>query len=163
MSIKEKVLNALNKQINEEMYSSYLYLSMAAWFETQTLRGFAHWMKVQAREENLHALKIFEYINESGGAVQLTAIAAPKTKWDTTAQAFDETVAHEKHITASINSIYELAMAEKDFATANFLQWFIAEQVEEEANPTEILSKVNMIKGSMSGLLYLDKELKKRE
>jgi ferritin len=163
MSIKEKTLSALNKQINEEMFSSYLYLSMAAYFETLTLKGFAHWMRIQAREENSHALKIFDYINEAGGAVQLTALAAPKTKWENTIQVFEETVAHEKHITACINSLYETAMAEKDLATANMLQWFIAEQVEEEANPTEILNKITMIKGSMSGLLYLDKELKKRE
>lgn len=163
MSLKDKTLGALNKQINEELFSAYLYLSMAAWFETMTLKGFAHWMRVQAKEETTHAMKIYDYINESGGEVQLTALAAPKTKWDSAIQAFEEAVAHEKHITAAINSLYELATNEKDFATANMLQWFIAEQVEEEANPTEILNKITMIKGSMSGLLYLDKELKKRE
>ena len=163
MTMKAKINDALNKQINEEMFSSYLYLSMAAWFESQNLKGFGHWMKVQAGEENKHAMKFFEYVHDAGGVVKLEAIKAPKSTWKSPLEVFQESSAHEAHITACINNLVETAMAEKDFAALNMLQWFVSEQVEEEANATEILQKLVMIDTSKGGLLYLDKELKKRE
>ena len=163
MELKSKMNDALNAQINEELYSSYLYLSMAAYFESINLPGFANWMKVQSREETVHGMKLFHYIHEAGGTVTLKGIKEPKAKWDSVIQVFEESLKHEQHITACINNLLEQALAEKDFATANMLQWFVNEQVEEEANPREILAKLKMIGGSMGSLLYLDKEMKKRE
>lgn len=160
--IQAKMNAHLNDQINEEYFSSYLYLAMAGWFESKTLKGFAHWMKIQVREEQAHAMKFFEYLHDAGGVVELKAIAAPKKEWATPLAAFEESLAHEKHITARIYMLLEAAMAEKDYATVAMLQWFVNEQVEEEANATEILEKLKMIGDSKGGLLYLDKELKKR-
>ena len=161
--LKDSMLKSLNKQINEEMFSSYLYLSMAAYFESINLKGFAHWMRVQSREETSHAMKFFNYVIEAGGNIELQAIAAPKIKWESPLKIFEESLAHEKKITALIYSLVEQAMAEKDYAANAMLQWFVNEQVEEEANAVEILGKLKMIDKSMGGLLYLDKELKKRE
>ena len=163
MTLKDKVLSAINQQINEEIYSSYLYLSMSAYFESINLRGFAHWMRVQSREETAHAMRFFDYIVEAGGTVALKPIAGPKTKWDSPLQVFEESCGHEAKITKLIYDLVGLSMEEKDYATNQMLQWFVAEQVEEEANPREILEKLKMIGSSNSGLLYLDKELKKRE
>lgn len=163
MQLQTKMNDALNTQINEELFSFYLYLSMAAWFESSNLKGIAHWLQVQAREEQAHAMRIYNYIHESGGIVSLKAIKEPKMKWDSPAQAFEESVKHEEYITACIGKLVELSMSEKDYATLNMLQWFVNEQVEEEANPREVLMKLKMIGVSQSGLLYLDKEMKKRE
>lgn len=162
MEMKKKINEAINKQINEELFSSYLYLAMAAYFETLNLKGFANWMKVQSREEHGHAMKFFEYVHDAGGTVELTALSAPQQKWANPLEAFEATLKHEQHITKSIYNLVELAMAEKDFAANNMLQWFVGEQVEEEANATEILLKLKTIGPSAGGLLYLDKELKKR-
>lgn len=156
------MLEALNKQINEELYSSYLYLSMSAWFDNIGLKGFANWMKVQAKEELGHAMKFYNYIISRGGGVQLHEIKAPPHEWQSPLHAFEETLKHEKHITECINKLVELAEEEKDRATFNMLQWFVDEQVEEEANDEEIIAKLKMIEGS-NGIFMLDNQLAQRK
>ena len=156
------MLEALNKQINEELYSSYLYLSMSAWFDNIGLKGFANWMKVQAKEELGHAMKFYKYIISRGGRVQLHEIKAPPHEWQSPLHAFEETLKHEKHITECINKLVELAEEEKDRATLNMLQWFVDEQVEEEANDEEIIAKLKMIEGS-NGIFMLDNQLAQRK
>lgn len=162
MSMKENVLKELNKQINEEMYSSYLYLSMAAYFENSNLKGFAHWMKKQAEEENSHAMKFFKHIVERGSRVRLDAIQTPKIEWASPIDAFQDSLKHEQHITGRINLLVELAKNEKDNATFSMLQWFVNEQVEEEANVGEVVEKLKMINNTQGILLFLDAELAKR-
>ncbi len=159
--IDEKMERLLNEQINKEVFSEYLYLSMAAYFESRTLKGFAHWMRKQAEEEHEHAMKIFDYVLERGGKVQLAAIGAPKLLWKDAEEAIKDAYEHEKTVTASIHRIAESAAAGKDKATEVFLNWFIEEQVEEEAQADEILQKVKMTSGG--GLLVLDHHLGKRE
>ena len=157
------VQDAMNQQVNAELYSAYLYLSMAADFEGANLRGMAHWMQVQAKEETGHALKFFKYIAERGGRVTLTAIAAPPSKWDSPQAVFEEVYKHECHVSSLINKLVELAEAEKDHASAVFLQWFINEQVEEEANASEILQQLKMVGDSKQGLFMLDRHLAQRQ
>ena len=130
--INKPMQDAMNDQINRELYSSYLYLSMAAYLEDRNLPGFAHWMRVQEAEERGHAMKLYDFMVERGGRVMLKAIDAPKTEWNSTLELAEEVAAHEAKITASINALYELAFKEKDYPTQIMLQWFITEQVEEE-------------------------------
>lgn len=153
------MLDALNNHANEEYYSSYLYLSMAAYFEDKNLNGFAQWFKLQSQEEYTHAMKFYEFINQVGGKVTLKAIKAPKTTWKSIMEVFKETLAHEKLITGLINKLVGQAIQEKNYATNNFLQWFINEQVEEEATVEEIINKLEMIGDAKSGLFMLDREL----
>lgn len=160
--MNQKLNVAVNKQINEELFSSYLYLSMSAWFQTQNLKGFANWMKVQAQEEAVHAKIFFDHIIDRGGEVKLAAIEGPKTKWASPLEAFKDTLEHEKHITSCIHGLMDLALAEKDHAAAIKLQWFVTEQVEEEANAEELLAKLEMIGESNNGIYMLDKELMAR-
>ena len=157
------VQDAMNQQVNAELYSAYLYLSMAADFEGENLRGMAHWMQIQAKEETGHALKFFKYIAERGGRVTLTSIAAPPSKWASPQAVFEEVYKHECHVSSLINKLAELAGAEKDHASAVFLQWFISEQVEEEANASEILHQLKMVGDSKQGLLMLDRHLAQRQ
>ena len=157
--LSKKMLDALNNHLNEEFYSSYLYLSMAAYFEDRNLNGFANWFKLQAQEEWAHGMKFYDFINQTGGKVTLKAIKAPKTTWKSILDVFKETLSHEKHITGLINKIVGQAMQAKDYATNNFLQWFVNEQVEEEATVEEILNKIEMIGDAKSGLFMLDREL----
>ncbi len=157
--LKDKMLNALNKQIQEELYSAYLYLSMSNWFDSIGLKGFANWMMVQFKEELAHAMKIYNYIQYQGGFVELMEIAKPPAKWDSPLHAFEETLKHERHITQCINELVDLAEELKDRATFNFLQWFVDEQVEEEANDIEIIEKLKLIGDNKSALFMLDKEL----
>jgi ferritin len=161
--LSKKLEGALNKQINAELYSSYLYLSMAASFAEQNLKGFAKWMSVQAKEENTHAMKIYNYVIERGGKVVLQAIAQPKTDWDSTLEVFKDTLAHEQKVTGLISDLVNMAAAEKDHATSAFLQWFVTEQVEEEANATEAVHKLTMIGDSKGSLFMLDHQMGKRE
>ena len=142
--ISEKMENELNEQINKELFSSYLYLSMAAYFESTNLNGFASWLSVQAQEELIHAMKIYGFVNERGGTVDLKAIEAPKKKWKSPLDAFEDAYAHEQMISRSIDAIVDKAIAEKDHATNNFLQWYIKEQVEEEATADEIVQKIKL-------------------
>ena len=160
--ITKKVQEALNKQINEEFYSSYLYLSMSAYFESNDLQGFGQWFRLQADEEYAHAMKMFDYVYQIGGEVKLMQISGPKTNWKSFLQVFQDTFKHEQKVTKNINSLLELAYAEKDHATVNFLQWFVSEQVEEEATAQQNVKKMEMIGNDKAGLFMIDKELGSR-
>ena len=160
--LSERMMKALNKQLNAELYSAYLYLSMAAYFESKNLKGFANWMRVQAQEELMHAMKFFDYINERGGRVYLEAIEKPPTEWKSPLDVFEATYEHEVKVTSMINDLVNMAMEEKDHATYNMLQWFVAEQVEEEASADEIRQQLRMIKEDGRGIMMLDRELKQR-
>jgi ferritin len=157
--ISAKMQKALNTHLNEELYSSYFYLSMAAYFEAKNLKGFANWFRIQASEEQMHGMKFFNFILQKGGKVFLAEIGAPKTEWKSISEVFADTLKHEQKITGLINKLVEVSMLEKDFATNNFLQWFVTEQVEEEANVEEIIQKIEMIGDNKSGLYMLDNEL----
>ena len=150
---------AINEQINKELYSSYLYLSMAAYFEEQNLPGFANWMYVQEGEEREHGMKFYEYLVDRGAKVELKAIAGPETTWKSSLEVFKQVQKHEAAVTASINALYELALSEKDYASQIMLQWFITEQIEEEKNAAEIVQKLEMIEAKGTAVLMLDHEL----
>ncbi|MBC7879140.1 MAG: ferritin [Anaerolineales bacterium] len=156
--------DAMNEQINKELFSSYLYLSMAAYFEERSLSGFTHWMRMQESEERVHAMKLYDYVLERGGKVTLKAIEAPKTEWKSYLELAEEVAAHEAKVTASIHTLYELALTEKDYASQVMLQWFITEQVEEEKNAAEIVANLKLIdeRGTGTGVMILDHELSKR-
>lgn len=160
--ISQKIQDELNTQLNAEFYSSYFYLSMSAYFESNDLQGFSRWFRVQANEEYSHAMKIFNYIYQIGGVVKLMKIDGPKTDWDSFLEVFEDTFEHEQKVTKSINTLLDLSMTEKDYATVNFLQWFVSEQVEEEATSQQNVKKMKMIGDSKSGLFMLDKELGSR-
>ena len=160
--INKSMQDAINDQINKELYSSYLYLSMAAYLEDRNLSGFAHWMRVQETEEREHAMKFFDFIVERGGRVMLKAIEAPKTEWKSTLELAEEVAAHEAVVTASIHALYELALKEKDYSAQIMLQWFITEQVEEERNAAEIVSNLKLIEDRGTAILMLDHRLAKR-
>ncbi len=161
--ISEKMEKALNEQINEEMYSAYLYLAMSAWFESQNLPGFAAWMKVQMREENVHALKLFDFLHERRGRAVLKAIKEPGKDWKSPLAAFEAASEHEQHITGCINKLMNLAVAEKDHATAGLLQWFVKEQVEEEAAADRIVQMLKMAANAPGTLLMLDHAMGERK
>jgi len=158
----KKMEKTFNEQINEELYSAYLYLSMVAYFESINLPGFANWMRVQTQEEIVHAMKFYDYINQRNGRVALTALADPQIEWKSPMDAFEAAYKHELHITDKINELVNLAIEEKDHAANMFLQWFVNEQVEEEKNPLDIIQKLKMIKDSSESLYMLDKELAAR-
>lgn len=160
--INEKLEKAINEQINAELYSSYLYLSMCAYFSAEGFSGMANWMRIQAQEEVSHANKFFDYVNERGGRVLLKAIDAVPTQWDGAEAVFAAVREHEAHVTSLINKLMDVAIAENDHATKSFLQWFIDEQVEEEASVQEICDNLKLIKGNGHGLLMLDREMKSR-
>ncbi len=159
MALSERMEKALNEQMIAEMYSSYLYLSMGAYFEAQDLPGSASWMRSQAQEELMHGMKFYDYINSKGGRVRLSEIEKPQIEWDSPVDVFENVYAHEQKVTGLINDLVNLAMEEKDHATNNFLQWFVAEQVEEEENASSILAKVKKAQGDQRALLMLDKEM----
>lgn len=160
--IKKKIEAAFNEQINAETFSAYLYLSMSAALERMNLPGFANWMRVQAQEEMTHAMKFFRHIIERGGKVILTAIDAPQTDWKNVADVFKAALGHEEKVTGLINDLVDLAMAEKDHAAGMMLQWFVSEQVEEEANALEMLGKLEIVGETAGGLYMLDKEMAQR-
>lgn len=157
--MNKKVAAAITKQINKEYYSAYLYLAMNQYFEDETMAGMANWMYQQFREEQFHAVKMVKYLNSRGVKAELELIEKPKTSWENTLEVFKDTLVHEKDITNSINELTGLAIDEKDFATVNFLQWYINEQIEEEENVTNIIKQVELIGENGYGLLMLDKEL----
>jgi ferritin len=161
--ISEKMEKALNEQINEELYSAYLYLAMSAWFESQNLPGFASWMKVQMREENVHAMKFFEFIHERRGRAVLKAIKEPGKEWKSPLAAFEAALEHEQYITGCINNLMNLAVAEKDHATAGLLQWYVKEQVEEEASADRIVQMLKMAANAPGALLMLDHAMGERK
>ena len=157
--ISPKMLKALNIHLNEEFYSSYFYLSMAAYFEAKNLKGFANWFRIQSTEEQMHGMKFFDFILQKGGKVSLAQINTPKLEWKSISEVFADTLKHEQKISGLINKLVETALLEKDYATHTFLQWFVTEQVEEEANVEEIIQKIEMIGDNKSGLYMLDNEL----
>jgi ferritin len=163
MKIKPAVEKAINEQINAELYSAYLYLSMAGYFESQNLKGFAHWMQAQTKEEVSHAMKMYGFVFERSGKVTLKAIENPQSSWKSPLNAFESVYEHEQKVTDLINKLVEVARSENDIASENFLMWFIDEQVEEEAHASEIVEKLKMIGDARQGLFMLDRELGKRE
>ncbi len=160
--LKKKMMKALNEQINAEMYSSYLYLSMESYFQSISLAGFAAWMRGQVQEELMHSMKFYDFVNERGGRVTLDTIRKPETSWKSPLVAFEHILRHEQMVTELINDLVDLAIREKDHATNIFLQWFVTEQVEEEASVGEIVDKLKLIKDNSSGLFLLDAEMSKR-
>ncbi len=157
--IKEKIQEELNRQINEELYSYYLYLSMSAYFEDIDLPGFAKWMNAQAQEEMAHAMKFFHFIIERSGKVTLLPIKGPQTDWESPRDAFEAAYKHECYISDCINKLVDLALAESDHATNAFLQWFVSEQVEEEATADAVVKKLRLVEGHPNGMYMIDKEL----
>lgn len=160
--ISEKMEKAFNDQINAELYSEYLYLSMKAYFETLNLKGFVNWMNVQVQEEHAHAMGMFDYVHSRGGKVTLKAIEAPKTEWESPLEVFEDILKHEELVTSLINGLADVADEVKDRAALNFINWYIKEQVEEEDNVGNVLATLKLIGKDSHGLLALDKELAAR-
>ena len=160
--ISKKMEGALNVQVNAELYSAYLYLSMESYFKSLNLNGFANWMRVQTQEEVSHAMKIYDFINERGGRALLKGIEGPPTKWKSPLAVFETAYAHEQKVTGLINDLVDLAIKEKDHATNSFLQWFVNEQVEEEASADEIVQQLKMMENAPGGMFMLDRELGQR-
>ncbi|MBM4288605.1 MAG: ferritin [Deltaproteobacteria bacterium] len=158
----EKMEQALNQQVNAELYSAYLYLAMAAYFHAMNLNGFANWMMVQNQEETAHAMKFYHFINERGGRVKLAQIDQPTSAWSSPLDVFEATLRHEEKVTGLINNLVDLAMAERDHASNAFLQWFITEQVEEEASANEIIQNLKLAGNDPHSLFMLDRELATR-
>lgn len=161
--ITKKMETELNKQINAEYWSAYLYLSMSAFAQDKGFSGVANWMRVQYQEEISHALKFFDYVIDRGGKVTLTPIAEVPNEWEDILGIFEETLQHEQHVTSLINKLMDVAIEEKDHATKSFLQWYVDEQVEEEANVNEILDQLRMVQGQGNGLYMIDREMKNRK
>lgn len=155
----EKLQNALNDQINAELGSAYIYLSMSAYLEDRNLPGFGHWMRLQYEEEMAHAMKFFEFILERGARVRLQAIAAPPIDFESPLEVFEQALEHERYITGRINDLYAMAVAENDYPTQVLLQWFIEEQVEEEKNASDAVEQLKMIGDQSFGLLMMDREM----
>jgi len=160
--LKPKVLQALNSQLNAEYYSSYLYLSMSAFFQDKGLPGMANWMRIQADEEMMHAMKFFDYINERNGRVSLKPIDGPPTEWGSVLEVFEETKKHEEHVTSLINELVSKSEEEKDYATHAFLQWFINEQVEEEAAANAIVDQLRLVGDNGLATFMIDGQLGQR-
>jgi ferritin len=160
--IKEKIEKALNQQLNQELYAFYVYLSMSAYFESMNLNGFANWMRIQAEEEKNHGLKFYDYILQANGKIDLKQIDAPKKNWKSVQEVFEDTYNHEKKVTESIYDIVDLSISERDHATHNFLQWFVSEQVEEEATALKILEKIKLIGDNQGALFIMDREMGSR-
>lgn len=160
--ISNKMLQTINEQITKEFYSAYLYLSMAAYFEEQSLQGCAKWMRVQAQEESCHALIFFSYVAEQGARAVLGTIDAPKADFTSVLDIFEKTLAHEQTVTASIHRLMDLAVEERDYATRKLLDWFVEEQVEEEANAGALVAQLKRVKDDSNALFLIDKELMTR-
>lgn len=160
--LSNKIQEALNAQLKHEFFSAYLYLSMAAWCESNNFDGMANWMKIQFQEEQAHAMKFFDYITERGGRVELQQISAPLNEWDCPVALFEATLDHEQKVTRLINDLVCLAREERDNATELFLGWFINEQVEEEASVDKVLGQLKIAKDSPQALLMIDRELGSR-
>ncbi len=160
--LTEKVQIALNGQFNAELYSSYLYLSMHAYFKSINLDGFANWMYQQAKEELVHAMKFYNFINQRGGRAKTAAVDEPPSEWASPLAVFEETLSHEQKVTGLINTLVEVANEAHDHATQIFLQWFVTEQVEEEESAGGVLEQLKLMKGHAGGLFMIDRELEKR-
>jgi ferritin len=160
--ISTRIQDAFNKQLNAEIYSSYLYLSMSAYLESVNLLGCANWMRCQAQEELVHAMKFYTYIIGRGGTVLLTTVDGPPTGWSSPLSVFEDTYKHEQKVTALINSLVDLTIEEKDHASNAFLQWFVTEQVEEEASANDVMQKLKLAGDQGGGLFLIDRELGQR-
>ena len=157
--LNKTMQDAMNEQIKNELYSAYIYLSMSAYFEETNLPGFAQWMRVQAQEEEAHAMKFYHFINERGGRVVLQAIEQPPIEFESPLDVFERTLEHEQLVTGLIHQLYALAIQEQDYASQIFLQWFVTEQVEEEDSATQIIEMLKLIGDKRHALLMLDREL----
>ncbi|NIA14661.1 MAG: ferritin [Nitrospiraceae bacterium] len=160
--LSEKMEKALNGQINAEFYSAYLYLSMAAYFDASNLKGFASWMRVQNQEETMHAMKLFDYVSGKGATVTLQPIEGPQTEWESPLAVFEATLEHERKVTGLINALVDTALDERDHATNIMLQWFVTEQVEEEASVDDVVQQLKLMANAPGGLFMLDRELGQR-
>jgi ferritin len=160
--ISAKMQDAFNEQINKELYSEYLYLAMAGYFDSLGLKGFANWMRVQVKEERTHAMMMYTYVNEVGGRARMLPIEGPPNEWDSPLAAFEHVLEHEQFVTSRIHNLVNMATEEKDHASIAFLQWFVTEQVEEEASATEIGLELKLIGDNGQGLLMKDRELATR-
>lgn len=160
--ISKTLEKAINEQINKELFSEYLYISMQAWFANENLDGMANWMKAQSQEEHFHAMKFFDYLIERGGKVELLAIDKPEVDFGNPLKAFKAALEHEKFITKSINELMDLAIAENDHASKGFLNWYVDEQVEEESSVDRVVNQLKMIGENMHGIFMLDRELGSR-
>ncbi|MHB9129811.1 MAG: ferritin [Armatimonadota bacterium] len=159
--ISDKMQKAINKQINAEMYSAYLYLSMSAYYTSLNLPGCANWMRVQAQEEMVHAMKFYDFVNERGGEVHLQTIDGPPTSWSGPVEPFEEAYKHELKVTSLINNLVDMATQEKDYASVAYLQWFVNEQVEEEASADAVVKQLKLV-GDGQGMFLVDRELATR-
>lgn len=157
--ISKKMQNAINAQINAELYSGYMYLSMAAYFASTNLPGFAGWMRLQAQEELAHGMKLYDFVEDRAGKVVLKVIEAPPAKWNSPLAAFEAVFKHEQKVTGLINKLVDLAIEENDHATRGFLQWFVDEQVEEESSADAVVQKLKLVKDAPGGLFMMDREL----
>jgi len=157
--MKQALQDMMNDQIKHELYSAYLYLSMSSYCESINMPGAAHWMRLQAQEEVAHGIKFFDFIIDRGGQVTLQAIDQPPTEFASLLDIFEKALAHEKHVTSLINSIYDVAMREQDYAAQALLQWFVTEQVEEEKNADDVVQTLKMVEGQPAGLFIVDREL----
>jgi len=160
--LSKKLQDAINEQIKNELYSGYLYLAMSAYFEASSLPGFARWMRLQAAEEQEHALKFFDYVHDRGSRVTLKAIDQPPMDWDSPLAVFEDTLEHERKVTGLINKLYELALEGNDYAAQAMLQWFIEEQVEEEKNAEQIVATLKMVGDKGQALVMVDRALGER-
>ena len=160
--ISEKMQSALNDQVNKEFFSAYMYLAMSAYCNTLGLPGFANWMRMQYEEEIMHVTKMYDYIMDQGGVIELKAIEQPEQEYGTPLQIFEKTLEHEQLVTNLIHQLMDLAVTERDYATQTFLQWYVTEQVEEEANVNDILSPLKMVGEDKSGLMMIDQQLARR-
>ncbi len=160
--MNQKIQDAFNGHINVEFYSSYLYLSMSTYFESQNLKGMAQWMRFQAQEELMHAVKFIDFVNESGGRVLLAEVGKPQSNWESPLNAFEDALAHERMVTGKINELVDLAIAERAHAANNFLEWFVNEQVEEEASADEIVQKLKLVGDNGVAIFMIDNELGQR-
>lgn len=158
-TVNDKLQKALNDQINDELHASYTYLSMAEYFQANNLLGFAHWMRVQREEEIGHAMKIFDFVLDRNGRVTLQAIEAPKGGYKSPVDVATKALAHEQRVTKRINGLYELAKSEKDYSTEALMQWFVLEQVEEEATALQVKERLEMAGDDKAALLMLDREM----
>ena len=160
--ISKKMEDALNGQVNAELYSAYLYLSMESYFKSKNMNGFANWMRVQTQEEMSHVMKIYDFIDERGGRILLKAIKGPPTEWDSPLAVFEAVYEHEHNVTGLINGLVDLAIKEKDHATNSFLQWFVNEQVEEESSADQVIQQLKMMDNAPGGIFMFDRELGQR-
>jgi ferritin len=161
--LPEAVQDAINEQIKHELYSAYLYLAMSAHFEAVSLSGFAKWTRMQAEEETEHAMKLFDYLNDRGGRVVLQAIDQPPVEWGSPLEIFQAVLGHEQKVTGLINSLYEVALKENDYATQVMLHWFIDEQVEEEKSAGEIVDQLKMVEDRQTAIIHIDRQVGERQ